>query len=74
MILNIYCIPLMSIESERVFSSTKHMISAERAALQPATIDALECVKHWMRAGIYTDIELTAIMALLTATEEESDR
>ncbi|KAL2039591.1 hypothetical protein N7G274_007863 [Stereocaulon virgatum] len=54
----------MSSEPERVFSSTKHVIGAERSRLKPATIEALGCTKQWMKAGIYTNAELNAIAAL----------
>ena len=49
------------------------MITGERAALHPDTIEWLECVKNWMRAGIYTDIELTVMLTLLAQVEEEGD-
>ena len=55
MALNIFSIPPMSSEPERVFSSLKHMITADRASLKPDVIEALECVKHWMKSGVFTD-------------------
>ena len=59
-----FSIPAMSSEPERVFSSTKHIISSERSALKPKTIKTLECTKQWMKAGIYTKAELNAIAAM----------
>ena len=73
MTLNIFCIPSMSFESKRVFSSTKHMIIEKRATLHPNTIEWLECVKNWMRAGIYIDIELIVMLTLLTQVKKEGD-
>ena len=64
MVLNIFCISSMSSEPERVFSSLKHMITPKRVSLTPEVIEALECVKHWMRVDIFTDEELTAVLAL----------
>ena len=45
MALDIFSIPAMSSEAERVFSGTKHTISDERASLHMTTIEALECLK-----------------------------
>ncbi len=70
MAMDTFSIPAMSSEPERVFSSTKHILSDERARLESHTIEALECVKHWMRQGLYTDADLTAVMAA-EVTEED---
>ncbi len=71
MAMDTFSIPAMSSEPERVFSSTKHILSDERARLRPHTIEALECVKHWMRQGLYTDADLTAVMAA-EVTEDDA--
>ena len=44
-----YCAPAMSTECERVFSKAKRMITDERSRLLPATIEANECQKDWLR-------------------------
>lgn len=71
MAMDTFSISAMSSEPERVFSSTKHIISDERASLKADTVEALECVKHWMQAGIYTDEDLNAVMAAAMEVEEE---
>ena len=40
-------IPAMSAECERVFSSIKKLISAERNRLTEDIIEASECLKNW---------------------------
>jgi len=64
-------ISAMSSESERISSSIKHIISDERASSKANTVEALECVKHWMQAGIYTDEDLNAVMAAAMEVEED---
>ena len=63
MAINVHSIPSMSSEPERVFSGAKHTISDERASLKPNTIEALECSKSMLRAGIFTDTEISAAIA-----------
>jgi hypothetical protein len=46
----------MSSETERVFSQAKHTISDTRCRLGAAIIDAIECDRHWMRAGLGTTV------------------
>ena len=71
MAMDTFSIPAMSSEPERIFSSTKHIISDERASLKADTVEALECVKHWMQAGIYTDEDLNAVMAAEVQEDED---
>ena len=73
MALNIFNIPPMSSEAERVFSSAKHTITPERASLGAHTVEQLECLKYWMKTEVFTDKELTAVMASLRAAEEGDD-
>ncbi len=61
----------MSFEPERMFSSTKHIISDERASLKANTVEALECVKHWMQAGIYIDEDLNVVLATTMKVDED---
>jgi hypothetical protein len=44
-------IPAMSAETERVFSSTKLMISSNRTCLNADIIEAEECLQVWYKAG-----------------------
>ena len=62
MAIDIYSIPPMSAEPERVFSQTKLIITDLRNRLQMDAIEVLQCLKSWFRIGIYTDEELHEIM------------
>lgn len=62
MAIDIYSIPAMSAEPERVFSGAKHTITDQRNSLKIETIELLECLKSWFRIGIYTQEDLHAIM------------
>ena len=50
--LDIFSIPAMSAEPERVFSSTKKLITDERNRLSDETVEADECQKHWLLSGV----------------------
>lgn len=52
MAIDIFSIPAMSSEAERVFSGAKHTITDERSSLHMDTIEALECLKSWFRVHI----------------------
>ena len=48
---DIFSIPPMSDEPERVFSSTRRIISWDRARLNDDTLQQLQCIKHWKQNG-----------------------
>jgi hypothetical protein len=52
MAIDIFSIPAMSDEPERVFSGARRTISWERARLGAEMIEKLECMKNWIRAGV----------------------
>ncbi len=58
-----FSIPAMLSEAERVFSGTKHTISDECSSLNMTTIEVLECLKFWFRAGLFTNDELSPTIA-----------
>ena len=62
MAIDIYSIPAISSEPERVFSSAKHTLSDQRNSLEAETIELLECMKSWIRLGIFTEQDLHAIV------------
>lgn len=68
--INILSIPAMSAEPERVFSGARRTISWERMQLGEETIQMLECLKHWIRSGLVTDI---VDMENVDNEEEEGD-
>lgn len=67
MAFDIYSIPAMSSEPERVFSGAKHTISDQRNALKSLTIELLEYLKSWFRNNIFTEEDLS--IAISTAEE-----
>ena len=58
MAIDIFSIPPMSAEPERVLSSAKHTISSE-------TLELLECMNSWSRLGIFTEADLHAVVGTL---------
>lgn len=48
MALDALSIPAMSAECERCFSSSGNMITDNRNSLQPESIEACECQRHWL--------------------------
>ena len=49
--MDIFSIPAMSSECERVFSQLHRLITFERTRLGDATIESDECQKHWLASG-----------------------
>lgn len=49
---DIFSIPRMSAEVERLFSSTKLMLPNTRNLLQEDAIEVGECIRSWVRAGL----------------------
>ncbi|EXU94500.1 hAT family dimerization domain protein [Metarhizium robertsii] len=54
MALDLFSIPGMSAECERVFSQTKKMITDERNQLSPEAVEADQLQKHWLLRGLVT--------------------
>jgi hypothetical protein len=50
--LDILSCPATSCECEKVFSSTKELITSERNTLGDELIEALECLKAWWDNGL----------------------
>jgi hypothetical protein len=55
--MEILSFPPMSDEAERVFSGGRRTISWERARLNPETIEAIECLQHWLSQKARTSQE-----------------
>ena len=47
--MDVFTMPAISSECERVFSQIKKVVTNERNRLKADTIEALECQKHWLR-------------------------
>lgn len=71
MAIDILSIPAMSAEVERVFSGAKTTISEGRWRLGIDTIEALQCLKSWFRAGYYTKEELHDVVRAQEAMERQ---
>ena len=65
MAIDIYSIPAMAAQPERVFSGIKHTVSDQRNSLKSTTIELLECLKSWFRLGVFTEQDLHAIVGNL---------
>jgi hypothetical protein len=52
--MDIFSIPAMSSECERVFSQLRRLITFERTRLGDTTLESDECQKHWLARGCLT--------------------
>jgi hypothetical protein len=52
MALDLFSIPGVSSECERVFSQTKKFVTDERNRLSPETIESDQLQKYWLRNGL----------------------
>jgi hypothetical protein len=52
MALDVFSIPGMSSEVERIFSAAKRLITDERNCLGPEIVEACECQRHWLKANL----------------------
>lgn len=56
--LDIYSIPAMSAECERVFSQAKRVVTADRNSLKGNTIEAIQCQKNWLSQHlVHSDLD-----------------
>ncbi len=74
MAIDIFSIPAMSSEPERVFSGAKHTINEQRMSMKTDTLELLECMKSWFRLGIYTEQDLHTIIAAEQALQDGTDQ
>ena len=65
MAINIYSIPAMSAEPERMFSGAKRTVSDLRGSLKGKIIELLEYLKSWFRLGVFTKEDLYTIIGNL---------
>jgi hypothetical protein len=54
MALDLFSIPAIAAECERVFSQTKLFITDQRNRLSDDIVEAVECLKHWYKAERFT--------------------
>ena len=55
--IDVFTIPPMSAEPERLFSGGRRTVSWTRCRLSARTIEMLECVKHWIKTGLDEPVE-----------------
>jgi hypothetical protein len=55
MALDLFSVPAMSSEIERVFSSARLLLTAQRQRLSDVTIEEAELLRHWWQQGIDDD-------------------
>jgi hypothetical protein len=73
MALSIHSIPAMSAEVERVFRSSKLLISDHRNRLGDDLICMVECMKSWENSGIMESSEVRKLEEMLRALERQPD-
>ena len=71
--IDVFSIPSMLSEPERVFSGVKHTITDQRHGLKSDTIEILEYLKSWFNIGLYTDGELHTILASCREHEQQEE-
>jgi len=73
MALNLLAIPAMSSEVERVFSSTRLMVTDRRNRLKEDIIEAAECMKSWQAdGGLVGFEEVEQVQSMLEQLEIKS--
>ena len=70
MALDFLSIPGMSAAPKRLFLSTKLTISDLRSRLGSDTVEALECLRSWLKI---TDIEIEALIREATKQRDNQD-
>ena len=65
MALDLLSIPAMTAECERVFSSSKILISDRRNRLKDDIIEASECLNYWYRQGYFEQSSIEALEAII---------
>lgn len=62
MAIDIFSIPAMSSEPERVFSGAKNTLSDNRASMSISTIPITQCLKLWFCSGLFTREEISKVI------------
>jgi hypothetical protein len=71
---DIFSIPGMSAEVERLFSSTKLMIPDHRNRVKPELVEAGECIRSWAKSGLVMGSYFEYLTASLKAGEKFKDQ
>ena len=70
MAIDIFLVPAMLSEPERVFLGVKYTLTEQRMRCNIETIQLLECLKSWFRLGIFTEEDLHTIIAAELAIDQ----
>lgn len=68
---DLFTIPAMSDEPERVFLSCGNMVTPQRGKLSGEAIKEAQCIKNWIRHGIITN--LGATFELVQSVPQEAE-
>jgi len=76
MAIDIFSIPPMSAEVERIFSGARRTLSWDRASLSPDTVEMIECLGHWLSQDYveHEDEFKNAIVAAILGDFEEDQQ
>ena len=47
MAIDVFCIPPMSTEAERIFSGARRQVTWDRSSMSTEMVEACECIKSW---------------------------
>ena len=64
MAFNIFLIPVISSEVERVFLAAKRLITDERNCLKAKVIEANKCQRYWLKANFINSCKFLQILAI----------
>lgn len=73
MALDIYAVPAMADEPERLFSQAGDTLSARRRRMSDDTVASLMCLKSWQSSGVIT-INESLFERAIEATDEAEDK
>jgi hypothetical protein len=69
--LDIYSVPPMSDEPERVFSDTGNLLSPKRRTMNGEGVEQMTCLRRWHRSGIVTLNQRLFNAAVATAYQDD---
>lgn len=72
MAIDIFSIPAMSSEAERVFSGAKQTLTDDRGSMKINTLEAVECLKSWFQSSIFENPELQEALVMAMGLEEHT--
>ena len=62
MAIDIFSIPAISSEPEKVFSGAKNTLSDNWTSLTMSTIQAPQCLKSWFCSGLFTKGDINRVI------------